>query len=61
MKPYLAILSARFRMLLQYRAAMLWDAIGYVDPWAVFGKEINEPSGRRYRAIRRQANPLEEE
>ncbi len=27
---------------MQYRAAALWDALGYIDPWAVFGKEIND-------------------
>ncbi len=28
--------------LLQYRAASLWDALGYIYPWEVYGKEIND-------------------
>jgi len=39
---YLAGKNEPYNKLLQYRADTLWDAIGYVDPWAVFGKEIND-------------------
>jgi len=39
---YMNGLNEPYNRLLQYRAAKLWDAIGYVDPWAVFGKEIND-------------------
>lgn len=30
-----------YNRLLQYRAYIIWDAIGYVYPWKVFGKEVN--------------------
>jgi len=39
---YLAGKNAPYNRLLQYRAGMIWDAIGYVKPWAVFGKEVND-------------------
>ena len=41
----LAYLQGRnepFNRLLDYRADLLWDAIGYVYPWEVFGKEVND-------------------
>ncbi len=31
-----------YNRLLHYRANLIWDAIGYVLPWQVFGKEIND-------------------
>lgn len=31
-----------YNRLLQYRANLIWDAIGYLTPWAVFGKELND-------------------
>jgi len=39
---YLGGENQPYDRLLQYRAAMLWDAIGYLYPWAVFGKEVND-------------------
>ena len=39
---YLAGKNEPYNKLLHYRATMLWDAIGYIEPWAVFGKEIND-------------------
>lgn len=39
---YLAGKNEPYNEVLQYRAATLWDAIGYVAPWAVFGKEVND-------------------
>ena len=41
-RDYLAGKNEPYNRLLHYRAGMLWDAIGYIDPWAVFGKEIND-------------------
>jgi len=35
-----------YNRLLQYRAGMIWDAIGYLYPWSVFGKEINDVKRR---------------
>lgn len=31
-----------YNRLLNYRADLIWDAIGYVYPWEVFGKELND-------------------
>ncbi|RPI60710.1 MAG: hypothetical protein EHM48_06780, partial [Planctomycetaceae bacterium] len=31
-----------YNRLLQYRANTIWDAIGYLYPWQVYGKEIND-------------------
>ena len=39
---YMAGKNAPYNQLLQYRAAMLWDALGYLYPWEVFGKELND-------------------
>jgi len=39
---YLAGKNEPYNRLLSYRANLIWDAIGYVAPWAVFGKEIND-------------------
>lgn len=39
---YLEGVNEPYNRLLQYRADTLWDALGYIDPWAVFGKEIND-------------------
>ncbi|MHC4294304.1 MAG: hypothetical protein ACYSTL_01820 [Planctomycetota bacterium] len=39
---YLAGKNEPYNRIMQYRAGTLWDAIGYIDPWAVFGKEIND-------------------
>ena len=39
---YLAGKNEPYNDVLQYRAATLWDAIGYVAPWEVFGKEVND-------------------
>jgi len=39
---YLDGLNEPYNRLMHYRAAALWDALGYVDPWAVFGKEVND-------------------
>jgi len=39
---YLAGVNEPYNNLLHYRANLLWDAIGYIDSWAVFGKEIND-------------------
>ncbi|MDY6913515.1 MAG: hypothetical protein SVT52_03550 [Planctomycetota bacterium] len=39
---YLAGKNEPYNRLLQYRAKMIWDAIGYLYPEAVFGKEIND-------------------
>ena len=39
---YLTGINEPYNRLLQYRAKLIWDAIGYVEPWPVFGKEIND-------------------
>jgi len=39
---YLAGKNEPYSEVLQYRAATLWDAIGYIVPWEVFGKEVND-------------------
>jgi hypothetical protein len=39
---YLEGRNQPYERLLQYRAGYIWDAIGYVYPWQVFGKEIND-------------------
>lgn len=31
-----------YNRLLHYRANLIWDALGYLAPWSVFGKEIND-------------------
>lgn len=39
---YLAGKNEPYNDLLQYRAASIWDGIGYLYPWEVYGKEIND-------------------
>jgi hypothetical protein len=39
---YLAGKNEPYNRVLHYRAWTLWDVLGYVDPWAVFGKEVND-------------------
>ena len=39
---YVAGKNEPYNRLLQYRASLIWDAIGYLYPWPVFGKEIND-------------------
>lgn len=39
---YLSGVNEPYNKILQYRANLIWDAIGYIDPWAVFGKEAND-------------------
>jgi len=39
---YLAGKNEPYNRAMQYRADTLWDVLGYVDPWAVFGKEVND-------------------
>jgi len=39
---YLAGKNQPYDRLLDYRAGMLWDAIGYLHPKQVFGKEVND-------------------
>jgi hypothetical protein len=39
---YLRGENTPYNRLLHYRANMIWDAVGYVFPWQVFGKEIND-------------------
>ncbi len=39
---YLSGVNEPYNKVLHYRADLLWDAIGYIDPWAVFGKEAND-------------------
>ncbi len=39
---YLAGKNEPYNRLLDYRADTIWDVIGYVYPWKVFGKEIND-------------------
>ena len=39
---YLAGKNEPYNELLQYRADMIWDAIGYIAPRSVFGKEVND-------------------
>lgn len=43
---YMAGKNQPYNHLLQYRADMIFDAIGYIEPWAVFGKEINDAKRR---------------
>lgn len=39
---YLTGGSKGYNRLLQYRARLIWDALGYLKPRAVFGKEMND-------------------
>ena len=39
---YLTGRNAPYNRLLHYRANLIWDAIAYLWPWAVFGKEVND-------------------
>ena len=39
---YLAGKNEPYNRILHYRVDMIWDAIGYLEPWAVFGKEVND-------------------
>jgi hypothetical protein len=39
---YLAGKNQPYDRLLDYRAGMIWDALGYLYPWPVFGKEVND-------------------
>ncbi len=39
---YLAGENQPYNRLLDYRASLLWDALSYVAPWEVFGKEVND-------------------
>ncbi len=39
---YLAGADEPYRQFLQYRASILWDAVSYLEPWAVFKKEVND-------------------
>ena len=39
---YLRGANQPYNRLLDYRAGMTWDALGYVSPWKVFGKEVND-------------------
>lgn len=39
---YLSGKNEPYNELLQYRANMIWDAIGYIAPAEVFGKEVND-------------------
>jgi len=39
---YLAGKNEPYNRVMQYRAGTLWDVLGYMDPWAVFGKEVND-------------------
>jgi len=39
---YVAGKNEPYNRLLHYRANLLWDAIGYLAPWEVFGKEVND-------------------
>lgn len=39
---YLDGFNQPYNHLLDYRANLIWDAIGYVEPWEVLGKELND-------------------
>lgn len=39
---YLAGKNAPYASRLHHRAGMLWDALGYLYPWEIFGKELND-------------------
>ncbi len=39
---YLGGANQPYNRLLAYRAKMIWDALGYVAPWKVFRKEVND-------------------
>lgn len=39
---YLTGANQPYNRLLDYRASLIWDALGYVSPWKVFGKEVND-------------------
>jgi hypothetical protein len=41
-RAYLAGTNQPYNRLLHYRAGLLWDAIGYLWPTRVFGKELND-------------------
>lgn len=50
---YLEADNQPYNRLFQYRADLILDAIGYVWPWAVFGKEINDAK-RRWDSSKKQ-------
>ena len=39
---YLVHANAPWHELLQYRIPLMWDAVGYIAPWELFGKEVND-------------------
>ncbi|MFA6133274.1 MAG: hypothetical protein WC869_04570 [Phycisphaerae bacterium] len=39
---YMAGSNEPYNALLDYRASLIWDAISYLKPWQVFGKELND-------------------
>ena len=39
---YLVHANAPWHKLLQYRIPLIWDAVGYIAPWELFGKEVND-------------------
>lgn len=39
---YLTGRNAPYNRLLHYRASLIWDAVGYILPWKVYGKEVND-------------------
>lgn len=39
---YMSGESMMYNHAMDYRADLLWDAVGYIYPWKVFGKEIND-------------------
>jgi hypothetical protein len=39
---YIAGRNQPYNRLLHYRANLIWDAIGYIAPWEVFRKELND-------------------
>jgi hypothetical protein len=43
---YMSGASMPYDRLLQYRAALLWDGISYMQPWFVFDRELNHAAAR---------------
>jgi len=41
-RDYLTGTNQPYNRLLQYRANLIWDALGYLFPWEVYGKELND-------------------
>ncbi|MBN2581441.1 MAG: hypothetical protein JXL80_00120 [Planctomycetes bacterium] len=51
---YLSGRNQPYNRLLDYRADLIWDAIGYIQPCEVFGKELNDAKRKLDRADKQE-------